>query len=113
MKKLILHFLIAVLGLWLAQRLIPGVVFEGSWEIFLLCAFILGVINLFAKPILKLITLPLRIITFGLFGLVVNGLILWFVDILFPELTINGLKPLFIATLIFAGLNFLLYRQLK
>jgi len=65
-------------------------------------------VNSFIKPILKIITLPLRILTFGLFGLIINMLMIWLVDIFFPELIIAGLIPLFWLTFIVWILSFLL-----
>jgi len=100
LRKLICKIIAAILGLWLAQRFVPGVKFYGSLELFLLCAIILGVINFFVKPLLNKISLPLRILTLGLFGLVIDMGILWFLDVAFPELAIKGIIPLFLTTCI-------------
>jgi len=103
-----------ILGLWLSQRFISGVElkvipgessflgfsFTANWQILILCGLILGLINLFIKPILNLITLPLKALTFGLFGLVINIAIIFGLDILFKELTISGIAPLFWTTII-------------
>jgi len=97
-----------VLGFWLAIKFIPGVEFIGEFKYLILAGVILGLINFFIKPVLKVITLPLRVLTLGLFGLLINMLIIWAVDILFPELIIQGLIPLFWTTLLIWGINFLL-----
>ena len=97
-----------ILGLWLASQFVAGVEFVGPWKILLFAGFVLGLINLFIKPILNFITLPLRMLTFGLFGLVINMGMIWIVDILFVEFIIKGLIPLFWTTLIVWGLSFLL-----
>ncbi|MBZ1345355.1 MAG: phage holin family protein, partial [Candidatus Nealsonbacteria bacterium] len=78
------------------------------WQSLLLAGLVLGLINFFIKPILKLITLPLRILTLGLFGLIINMAIIWMIDVLFPELIIQGIIPLFWTTLIVWTINFLL-----
>ena len=94
-----------ILSFWLAIKFVPGVEFTGENKYLLLAGLVLGLINFFIKPILNLITLPLRIITFGLFSLIINMLIIWVVDIVFSELIISGLIPLFWTTLIVWGVS--------
>ena len=108
MRSLVMQIFAGTLGLFLADRFIPGVNFTASWQIFLLAGFILGLINFFIKPILKMITSPLRMLTFGLFGLVINMAIIWVIDILFIELVIKGIVSLFYATLLIWLVSFLL-----
>lgn len=109
---LFLEILAGILGIFLAQRYVSGVEFAGNWQILVLAGIILGLINFFIKPILKVITLPLRILTFGLFGLVINMLMVWLVDLIFPELIIQGITPLFWTSLIVWGLSFILIKWL-
>lgn len=115
MNRLILHIIAGIIGLWIAVEIIAGVKiniipnisgifgiqFTAWWQVLILIGSILGLINFFLKPILSAITLPLRILTLGLFGLVINMAIIWIVDIFFPELTITGLIPLFWTAIIF------------
>jgi putative membrane protein len=60
-----------------ATQLIPGVSYEGGPLPFLGVALIFGVINATLRPLMKLLTCPLILLTLGLFALVVNGLMLW------------------------------------
>ena len=108
MGNLFLKIISGILGLWLACQFIPGVEFTGSYKVLLLAGLILGLINVFIKPVLRLVTLPLRFLTLGLIGLVINMGMIWVVDILFPELIITGLIPLFWTTLVIWGLTSLL-----
>ena len=64
-------------ALWVATRLVPGVTFSGDWLPFLGVALVFGVINAFIRPVAKILTFPLIIVTLGIFSLVVNGLMLW------------------------------------
>lgn len=106
--KLLFHAVSGVLGLFLAAKFIPGVEFIGSIRMLLIIGAILGLINFLLKPILRAVSLPIRILTFGLFSLVINMGMVWFVEILFPkDLEITGLLALFWTTLIIWGLNFL------
>ncbi len=105
MRNLILQIFIGILGLWLAAEFVPGVEFTGSIKILAIAGLILGLINFFIKPVLSLITLPLKILTLGLFGLIINMGTIWIVDVLIVELIIKGIIPLFWTTLIIWGLN--------
>lgn len=122
MWYLILQIVSGIFGLWLADRFVPGVDFTGPLFIFprqtaqfgqflnslVFVGGLLGILNCFVKPILNKITFPLRIITFNLSSLVIAMGLVWLVDIFSQELIIEGLKPLFLATLIIWGLNLLL-----
>ena len=85
-----------------------GIKLTQFWQILFLVGGILGLINFFIKPILDKITLPLKILTLGLFSLILNMVIIKFLDILFLEFKILGLIPLFWATVIVWLINFLL-----
>ena len=118
MKKLLFQIVSAALGLWLATLFVQGVkiaVFPDSnffgisltaqWQLFIFFGIILGLLNFFVKPILDLITLPLRIITLGLFSFVTNIALIWILDIMFKELDIPLWLPLLYTTLIIWALN--------
>jgi putative membrane protein len=64
-------------ALWVATRLVPGVSYAGGWLPFLGVALVFGLINATIRPLTKLLTFPLIVLTLGLFALVVNGLMLW------------------------------------
>jgi putative membrane protein len=106
--RLIVQIGAGILGIWLATQFVPGVEFIGPVKSLLIAGTILGLINFFIKPILKVITLPLRILILGLFSLVINMGMIWVVDILFVELVITGLIPLFWTTIIVWGLSLFL-----
>ena len=107
MAKLLFHIISGILGIFLASRFVPGVEFRGDYKMLLIIGGALGIINFFIKPILKTISLPIRILTLGLFSLVINMALVWLIEIFFPkELEIVGLWPLFLTTLIISILNF-------
>jgi putative membrane protein len=72
MNGIILRTLIIMLGLFLASSLIPGVQITGTGN-FILAAVLLGLVNAFVRPIAFLLTLPLTIVTLGLFLFVLNA----------------------------------------
>jgi len=73
----LIRLLVNAAALWVATRLVPGVSFDGGALPFLGVALVFGVVNAFIRPVLKLLTFPLILVTLGLFALVVNGLMLW------------------------------------
>jgi putative membrane protein len=73
MARFILHWLVTAVALGAAARLVPGVHLD-SGGVLLVAALVLGFVNAIVRPILVLLTLPLTILTLGLFYLVVNGM---------------------------------------
>jgi len=77
MTKLIARWIIIVLALLAAAWLVPGIRVGGdAWLAYAVTAAVLGVINALVKPVLKLLTCPLIILTLGLFTLVINAVLL-------------------------------------
>ena len=83
MPGIILRIAITALGLWLAATIVPGIRIATPGTL-VLAALLMGVVNALVRPLALLLTLPLTIITLGLFLLVVNaamfGLVAWFLD---------------------------------
>jgi putative membrane protein len=77
-KKLLIRWLIAALALVAAAWIVPGIRVEGNgWIVYAAMAVILGLVNALIRPILKVLSFPLIIVTLGLFTLVINALMLW------------------------------------
>lgn len=109
MGSLIAHIIVGVIGVWLATG-IPGVVFLGDLSQIALAGLALGVINFAIKPILDILTFPLKVVTFGLFSLLLNMAIIWSVDVLVLG-KIFSLSSLFITTVIIWILNLILIKK--
>jgi len=104
MSKFIIQLIAGILAIWLATIIVPSVKFEGPVLNLIFAGIVLGLLNLTIRPIVELITLPIKIITLGLFSLAIGVLMVWIVDILFAQLIIPGLNPLFWTSLINWGL---------
>jgi putative membrane protein len=89
MTKFALRAVIAAVGLWLATLLISGLQITDPTTL-ILAALLLGVINAFVKPILVILTLPITILSLGIFLLVINAAMLGLVAWLLPGFTISG-----------------------
>lgn len=103
---LILHILANGLGILIAERFIPGVIFGGNIWTLLFASAILGLINYFIKPILKIISFPLILISAGAFNFALSAMIIWFVVKLTPGFTTSGLIPFLWITFIIGTLNY-------
>ncbi len=89
MNGIILRTLIIMLGLFLASSLIPGVEITGTGT-FILAALLLGLVNAFVRPIAFLLTLPLTIVTLGLFMFVLNAAMFGLVAALLDSFIVAG-----------------------
>jgi putative membrane protein len=98
--------LAAALGFWVASRFVHGVVVYDMVSL-VLAGFLLAIINMVVRPILQLLTLPLTIITFGLFLLVVNGITVWLATVFLHGVRIEGLVPAIITAVIISVLSWL------
>jgi putative membrane protein len=99
MAGIILRTLISMLGLYLASVLIPGVQIAGSGT-FILAALLLGLVNGFVRPIAFLLTLPLTIVTLGLFLLVLNAAMFGLVAAMLDSFTVAGFGSALLGALI-------------
>ena len=106
-------FLANGLGLYLAAQYVNGFTVSLTLESFVLVVAVLTLINLFIRPIIKLVLTPLLIITLGLGSLIVNGIMLYFLDFLLPAVTIEGLLALTLATLIVSVSNLVIHFSAK
>ena len=100
----IIQLLITAAALYVAVLLIPGLEFdfapENAWLKFLLVAAIFGLVNTFVKPILRIFTLPITIMTLGLFLLVINALMLLLTGAISNELALGLTVDGFFAALL-------------
>jgi putative membrane protein len=73
MKRFLIQWLVVALALWVTAYILPGVNVD-SYQALAIAAIVLGLVNALIRPILTILTLPITILTLGLFYLVVNGL---------------------------------------
>jgi putative membrane protein len=107
-----LRLLINAAALWVATRLVPGVSYVGGVVPLLCVALIFGVINATLRPITKILTFPLILLTLGFFALVVNGLMLWLTSSLSGSFGfgfhVSGFWPAFFGALVVSIVSALL-----
>ena len=102
-KKFIQRWLITTLAVLVAVHIVPGIHFKehGLWWTPFVTALVLGILNAFIRPIMMLLALPLLIFTLGLFTLVINALLLYFVGwMLYPNFVVETFWSAFLGSLI-------------
>jgi putative membrane protein len=98
-----LHWLVAAIAIAIAAYLIPSVSVTVVGALVL--AVVLGVINVFIRPFITLLTLPITILTLGLFSLVINALLVWFAGWIVPGVVIPGFWSALIFSIVLAIIN--------
>jgi len=90
MRNFLLHWFITAIALAVGARLVPGIQVT-SLPVLLISALVLGVVNAFIRPVLVVLTLPITILTLGLFYLIVNGAAFGLAALLVPGFTVASL----------------------
>lgn len=88
--KLILRWIINAIAVWVAALLIEGISLRGNLLDAFLVGLVMGLVNAIIKPVLKLLALPITIVTLGLFTLVINAGMLALVAWIMPSLTVDS-----------------------
>jgi len=87
--SLVLNLIISTVAVMMSAYLLPGVMVSSIWEATIV-AVVLALVNMTVKPILTILTLPLSVLTLGLFSLIINGLMIMLVDYVVPGFDVNG-----------------------
>ena len=95
----LLRVLVNAATIALAAALIPGIRLDGAWPA-LLAGVVLGLVNALVRPVLVVLTLPLTIVTLGLFLLVLNGVCLALTAWLVPGFDLDGFLPAVLGALV-------------
>jgi putative membrane protein len=95
----LVRLLINAAALWVSTHVVTGIVYQGSWTSLFLVALVFGLLNASVRPLLKLLTFPLLILTLGLFTFVINAVMLlitgWFSARLHLGFYVAGFWPAF------------------
>jgi putative membrane protein len=99
MKQFLLRAAFAAFGLWLAARVIPGITIDGA-DTLVGAALLLGIVNAIVRPVLVVLTLPITILTLGLFLFVVNAATFGLVAYFLSGFHIAGFFPALLGSLL-------------
>lgn len=89
MTRFFVHWLVVAIALFATAYILPGVS-VASWMALAVAALVLGLVNAVVRPLLLLLTLPITLLTLGLFYLVVNGIAFALAAVLVPGFTVDG-----------------------
>ena len=105
---IIVRILVNAVGLY-ATTFVPGIAWKGDLIRLVIAGAILGLFNLIVRPLALLLSLPLLIVTLGLFYFVLNGILLWVASFFLPGYNVAGILPGIVGSLVFAIVNWALH----
>lgn len=108
-RTFIIKLLVNAAALWVADYMLTGFSVSGGLRGYVIAGTILALLNIFVRPLLKLLSFPLILLTFGLFTVVINAMMLWLTASLVGSITIEitGAVALLWATFIVSLMNML------
>src|SRR4051812_44655829 len=106
------RLLINAAALWIATQAIEGISFTGDWRLLFVVALVFAVLNVLVRPVLKLLTFPLMVLSLGLFTFVLNAFMLWLTarisDATDLGFHVSGFRAAFIGALLVTVVSFVL-----
>lgn len=104
----VLKYLGTVAAVYLTVNLVPGVAVTGGWTTTLLLALAWSVIVMVIRPVLTVLTLPITIVTLGLFSLVLNAFLFYAMQWIIPGFSVAGIIPALLGSIVLALLTWLI-----
>ena len=99
MEGFLIRAVVVAIGLWLASKIVSGIAFN-STQTLIAAALLLGIVNAFVRPIIVILTLPITLLTLGLFLLVINALMILLVAWFLPGFLVAGFWSAVFAAII-------------
>jgi putative membrane protein len=90
MKHLIRTFLFNVFALWFTSQVVPALVAPGGWQTICFAGFVLSILMLIVAPILRILFIPINILTFGLLSWLINVIVIYLLTVFVPEIQIKS-----------------------
>ena len=108
--RLLIRWAISALSLFAAAWLVPGIHVDDSrgWVVYAVMAVVLSLVNALVRPLLKLLTCPLILLTLGLFTLVINGAMFWLASVISPAFQVQNLWAAILASVVVSVISALL-----
>lgn len=107
LARFVLHWVVTSLSLWVASRVFSGIHFADTSSL-IISALVLGFVNAIVRPVLILLTLPLTVVTLGIFLLVINAVMLLLVSALVSGFTISSFGTAFLASIFISITSYLI-----
>jgi len=107
-----LRYLGTVAAVVLTVSIVPGVMITGGWETTLLVALVWSVITMVIRPVLKILTFPITVITFGVFSVILNAILFWAMTLVVPGFVVAGFWPALLGALVLSILSWFVHQVL-
>jgi putative membrane protein len=104
--KIILNWVLISVSVFVTTKIISGVVVDPIW-VSLVVGACLTLFNMFIKPIIKVLTLPLNVLTLGLFSLVINSILFWYLGTFIKGFEVSTFTAAFVGALVVSVINWL------
>jgi len=118
MRGLLIRFLVSVFALGFTTAIVPGIAIRGEDDVnrglaLGAAALVLGILNAIVRPVLIFLTLPITILTLGLFLLVLNGLMFWLTSVVVKGFEVTGFLAALLGAIVMTVISFVLNRFVK
>lgn len=109
-----MHKLFAFLGtaaaVFITVNLVPGISLAGGWRPILFVALAWSVITMIIRPVLQILTLPITVLTIGLFSFVLNALLFWAMELVVPGFDVQGFVPALLGAIVLSVANWFIQK---
>lgn len=105
--RIILHWIILSVAVWVTTQLISGVTVDPIW-VALIVGACLTLFNMFLRPIISILTLPINVLTLGFFSLLVNGIVFWYLGTIVRGFSVTAFSAAFIGALLVTIINWVI-----
>lgn len=107
--RFLINWLVTAAALYVTAMLVPGIVVGEGFAPLLLAALVIGLVNAVLRPVLVVLTLPITIVTLGLFYLVLNALLFWLAAAVTPGFALTGFGAAFLGAIVMSVVGMVLH----
>lgn len=107
--RFLVNWLVTALALYVTARLVPGIAVGDGFAPLLLAALVIGLVNAVVRPVLVFLTLPITILTLGIFYLILNAFLFWLAAALTPGFTLAGFGAAFLGAIVMSVVGMILH----
>jgi putative membrane protein len=108
LRRLVIMWLFNILALWVAEKLVDGISFSGDFGVIVVAGLVFALVNMILKPVVKLLAIPLILLTLGIALFFINILMLYITDWLVSGFKITHFGAAVWATIVIWGVNWIL-----
>lgn len=108
----ILRILATAAAVYLTVNIVPGILVSGGWITLLLVSLVWSVVIAVIRPVLQILTLPLTVVTLGLFSFVLNALLFWGMELIVPGFDVDGFIPALLGAVVLSIISWFIQKVL-